>query len=586
MLTITNNGVSEPLVDYNDFEITEELNGDFSISFTALNTELNEYAYPLLAEESLIEFEGHEYRVKKMKEIRNKKTVNYAPHIFFDLKGHRIYTINGGTKTLDEAVSFVLPDDWTFENVDVTESALLPNFGEDNAVALIRLICKAFQCEVKIEKGKHLVFKKQIGKDDDFQYRYKHNIKGLENDVNTEKLATVIKGIGANGLVVTYRSPNADIFGEIHAKEIKDDRYSVADSLIERIKRELIDYPEVSIEVEEVDLGEEKELGDKVWLIYEPLGIEFQTRIIATKKLPKRKGKNTATLGNRKKTFSDILTETRVEIDQNKKQFQSRIEQTNERITLEVEEIDESIASVNLRADNIELKVSDNEDNIASLNLRSDNIELSVSSLGGRMDSAESSISVNAGNISSKVSQTDYNGNTIASLINQSATTITLDAQKIEMLGITNVANELNIGKSFDDGTYKSINFRGDFGGVSISSPGIDTLNIDAINAITLDSTEIYMRGNVNFSNATVEGLSVSYASSAGNADTLDGYNSSAFSFSGHSHSEYASVYHSHGTDYVSSEYGQTIRLYRDNSTGNFILLHGSDRFRLSGTFY
>jgi phage minor structural protein len=587
MLTITKNGVSEPLVDYNGLEVIEEVNGEFSLSFTSFFTDKNEYAYPLLVEESIIEFEEHEFRVKKLKETRNRKVVNYAQHIFFDLIDTPIYTINGGTKTLDEAVSFVLSGTgWTFENVDITQSVLLPNFGEDNVLALIRAICEAFECEAKIEPNKHLKFIKQIGKDDDFQFRYRHNIKTLTRDVDTSKLATVIKGYGGNGLEVTYTSPNISVFGERHATPVKDDRFTVAESLTERIRRDLVDFPEVTIEIEEVDLGEGKELGDKVWLIYEPLGIEFQTRIMARKQFPNQKGKNTATLGNRKKTFSDILTETRVEIDQNNKQFQSRIEQTNERITLEVEEIGESIASVNLRADNIELKVSDNEDNIASLNLRSDNIELSVSSLGGRMDSAESSISVNAGNISSKVNQTDYNGNTIASLINQSATTITLDAQKIEMLGITNVANELNIGESFDDGTYKSINFRGDFGGVSISSPGIDTLNIDAINAITLDSTEIYMRGNVNFSNATVEGLSVSYASIAGNADTLDGYNSSAFSFSGHSHSEYASVYHSHGTDYVSSEYGQTIRLYRDNSTGNFILLHGSDRFRLSGTFY
>jgi phage minor structural protein len=421
LLTITNNGVSEPLVDYNNFEITEEVNGDFSISFTALNTNLNEYAYPLLVEESFIEFEGHEYRVKKLKEIRNKKTVNYAQHIFFDLIGHQIYTISGGTKTLDEAVSFVLPEDWTFENVDVTESALLPNFGEDNAVALIRLICNTFDCEVKIEPNKHLKFMKQIGKDDDFQFRYKHNIKTLTRDVDTSKLATVIKGYGANGLEVTYTSPNYPVFGEIHAKPIKDDRYSVADSLTERIKRELIDYPEVSIEVEEVDLGEKKELGDKVWLIYEPLGIEFQTRIMATKKLPKQKGKNTVTLGNRKKTFSDILTETRVEIDQNNKQNQSKFNQTNDRITMEVERLDgdvtEAKAQFQIEADNISSRVEEvRTESFEHAETQATNAKNSANdytdgllvTVNQRVTDAESEIVQMADSITSKVDATVY----------------------------------------------------------------------------------------------------------------------------------------------------------------------------------
>ena len=53
----------------------------------------------------------------------------------------------------------------------------------------------------------------------------------------------------------------------------------------------------------------------------------------------------------------------------------------------------------------------------------------------GRLSTAESNISVNAQAITNKVSTTDYNGNTIASLINQTATTIKIDASKVDISG-------------------------------------------------------------------------------------------------------------------------------------------------------
>lgn len=61
-----------------------------------------------------------------------------------------------------------------------------------------------------------------------------------------------------------------------------------------------------------------------------------------------------------------------------------------------------------------------------------------------------------------------------------------------------------------------------------------------------------YFSGSVDFSNASVSGLTVPYATSAGNADTLDGLNSSDFSLSGHVHS---------GSQYVKPSSGQAITL-------------------------
>ena len=58
-----------------------------------------------------------------------------------------------------------------------------------------------------------------------------------------------------------------------------------------------------------------------------------------------------------------------------------------------------------------------------------------LDTLTSRVSSAEASIEVNADNISSKVSQTDYTGKKIASLINQSASSVIIQAEHIDLDG-------------------------------------------------------------------------------------------------------------------------------------------------------
>ena len=540
MLIVTNlQGQTEPLPDINGVEDVEQVNGEYSLSFVCFNTKNNEHAYPLVQEEATVELDGHEFRIKQMTEVRDRKEV-HAQHIFFDLVDHYQEGTFGGIHTLDEFVTYALKGTgFTFENVDVTESAFIPNFGEGNVVALIRQICDAFGCEVQIMPGRHLRFMKQIGADKDEQFRYKHNIKTIKKSVDTTKLATAIKGYGANGLVVEYHSPNEAIYGTRWAEPIKDDRYTIAESLLERLKQELVDVPEVSIELELLQLGFEVGLGDRVWVIYEPLGIDFQTRVMEIKRYPFTKRSPVVTLSNKKRVFTDILTETKIEIDENKKETRSRIEQTNERITLEVERIDESIATLQIEADNI---------------------QLSVQSLDSRLGNAEAQLVIQANQIEQKVSYSDYNGVEIVSRINQTPTTVTIEAEKINLDGITRVNSALWVGAPGDYATAKAVNFRS---GASISVlAGSDHLYMDSMGQIF-----IYAGLGVQFSTPDGAGATVdlstarqviygsnapSYVPNAGNADTLDGYHASAFSFSGHVHSDY---------EYVKPSSGQAIRL-------------------------
>lgn len=432
MLIITNlKGQSEPVADYKSLEVNEEVNGDFSLSCTFINSINNQHAWELIAEESIIEYEGHEYRIKQKKGELFQKEV-YAPHIYFDLIEHQVYGRKSETITPHAAFKFILDGTgWTHEIIDSIPAQAIYDFGEDNAIALIKRACKAFECEIKIEPGMHIKVFKEIGKDDDFQFRYKHNIKTIKEVVDTTKLNTVIKGFGANGLVVTYTSPNISVFGERHAQPVRDDRYTIAKSMHDRLAKELIDYPEVSIELDAI-LINRAELGDKVWLIHEPLGIEFQTRIVATKKYPKLPSKNTVTLGNiRQTTISDFVTETREEITESENRTRSKFEQTNDRITLEVESVNESIATIELKADNIQLGVTE---------------------LNGRMGNAESRINIQAGQIEQRVTYYDYNGQTITSKITQDPYSISLLAQNLNLQGLVTFTNLNSPGQAVIDG--------------------------------------------------------------------------------------------------------------------------------------
>lgn len=59
----------------------------------------------------------------------------------------------------------------------------------------------------------------------------------------------------------------------------------------------------------------------------------------------------------------------------------------------------------------------------------------SITTIGERVSKAESELEILPGQISSKVSSTDFNGNNIVSRINQTATTVTIDASKINLVG-------------------------------------------------------------------------------------------------------------------------------------------------------
>ncbi|MGA3600344.1 phage tail spike protein [Lysinibacillus agricola] len=498
MLIVSNGTQVEPILETN-YEKSEELNGALRISFNSFLHEKNP-GHPLLDFETIIEDEdGHEYVVKDFggDTISKKAT---AVHIYFSLADNFKYDIYGGTRTFDDFMSFVLAGTgWTFINKDVDGYQLLPNFGEANLIVLIEQLCAAFNCERQILPGKVLRFTKKIGSDNDIQFRYRHNIETLSYSVNTANLKTQIRGYGAEGIDITYTSPlaNSSRIGIRIAEPIHDEKIESVEEMTTRLASELPAAPETNIKVKVTTV--DGNVGDMVWLIHEDLELEYQTRILS-KKTKRDYSNSEVEVGNTQaKSIVDALLNQYATINANDKRYRSKFEQTNDRIDLEVEEIGVSIAAINIRADKITQSVTDLNKNLSSritqtaTEIRSEvtaqvttinnNIQTvrndvsivsqtasqiqstvtsqqtQISGLDTRINNAESSITQQAYQIESKVSVTDFTGNTVVSKINQNATTISIHASKINLIGAVNVLSDItgNLG-TINTGTLNSVN--------------------------------------------------------------------------------------------------------------------------------
>ena len=538
MLIITNGNQTEAVLESN-YEKHEEQNGAaLQISFSSFSFPQN-VGHGLLDYEVTVEDEdGHEYKVKQYQQNGPEKRIT-ATHIFYELGGHYLYDIYGGTRTFNDFASWLFSSTgWTFRNIDVTGSQIIANFGENNVLQLIKILCASFECEYQILPGKVIQFAKVVGEDNDLQYRYKHNINDLTQSIDTTSLKTEIRGYGADGLVVTYTSPLASHprMGVRVAEPFYDDSITTQSEMVEALKAQLPDAPEtvVEISVTEVDGN----VGDYVWIIHEELDLLYQTRILA-KKTKRNYADSTVTVGNAiRKDLTDILVNQKASIEENKKITRSKFEQTNDRITMEVETLGESIASVEIRADAIDLSVNNRiTQEVAAINVRADNISLSVnnritnevaalnvrangidarvqdannniaqvdikanqisstvsgqqweiSSLGTRVDNAESSISQTASQISSKVSYTDYTGAQITSRINQDPYAISISANKINLNGAVMVNGDITGATNITTSRNVAVGNALYFGG---SQSSIDFINIGSL-GISLNSTRV-----------------------------------------------------------------------------------------------
>ncbi|WP_053073823.1 phage tail protein [Bacillus sp. LL01] len=319
MLTITDLlGNTEALTDYKDLAIKRRINGERSLSFLLIATDRNAHAFDLVSEESIAEYNDVQYRIKLVEERnlgnRSVKRVQ-AHHVFFDLIDVHKYETFSGQRTLGNILNWTLADTgYSHTVIGTFASQEFENFGDDNVLALLQTILTRYGAEIQIA-GTHLTFRAKIGVTTDMQLRYRHNVKTISKSIDSSKLSTYIRGYGAEGIEAEYTSSNAEIFGIRDAKPVRDERYTTEAGLLERLQRDLIDEPELSITAEYAELKragftyEQFDLGDEIYVIYEPMGVDVMARIVEYEEYPEQPDATRITLANFRKNASDILAD-------------------------------------------------------------------------------------------------------------------------------------------------------------------------------------------------------------------------------------------------------------------------------------
>ncbi len=305
------------LTDYKIIQRKRVVNGEFTLSFFVFQTERNKHSFPLVEEESVVEYDGQEFRIKKVREYTKGHTPVKevtAPHVFFDIIDDYQYETISGSINIVQALNHVFSvTDWTWVNHGAFNSVEFENFGDGTALELFKTILDRYGAEYEITGPREVTLKNQIGAFRDAQFRYKHNIKTLYKDIDSSNVSTYIKGFGKD-ITVEYTSPNASVYGIRHAPPVKDERFTNVTSLKEHLKKILNDTPNIVIDIEVIELKKqgipvhEYDLGDTIFLIHEGLGIDATVRILEYTDYPESYKSPSIVLANYKPSMTKVLT--------------------------------------------------------------------------------------------------------------------------------------------------------------------------------------------------------------------------------------------------------------------------------------
>lgn len=316
----------ENLIGVMDFKEMWTKNENWSISFLLCKNELNEFDYHLLKNEETIIYENQSYSIKNTETLsEGKVSVKQveATHIMFNIKDHVQDEVREGklTYSIEEALNFGISGNqlgYTFEVVGNFEKVLIENLGDIDGLEMVRKVCERFGAVV-IPNNKHLVFYSEDTwtTSTNKQFREGFNTFGMNISIDTTNLKTAVKGYGMKReeseeyyfQPITYYSPNLSEWNDGKAKwmkAIRDETINNPETMLTRLKKELQDYPEVSLSTNTIENAMLKK--GEIWAyINAEQQINTEVTIVGYTKYPFDQSKNgEVTFSNARKTMTDI----------------------------------------------------------------------------------------------------------------------------------------------------------------------------------------------------------------------------------------------------------------------------------------
>ena len=316
----------EILINYDkdSFSVSWQQNETWELSVTVPETKRNQITFDLIDYENYVVFDGQQYSIKQMRPYASGSRIYkdvVATHVYYTIQDGWQYDTISGTKSINDLLTHIFNAGnrgFSWEVVDPNNVFLKKeqeNFGNDNYLNLINEILEDYGAVV-IPNNKHLVFYpiSEYGNITEQQIRYKYNTDEVSFDIDTYALKTQIKGFGKKKEddsyyfnPVTYTSSLSQRFGIRIQDPIEDERYKNQNNMLEYLKQQLHDYPDVSGSVTlkwAVSLNK----GDKVLFVYEPLNISTYIQVVGITDYPAIPNKAPEiVLSNTKKTITSIL---------------------------------------------------------------------------------------------------------------------------------------------------------------------------------------------------------------------------------------------------------------------------------------
>ncbi|PEP21693.1 hypothetical protein CN566_28230 [Bacillus wiedmannii] len=333
------NGQSEMLTDYKEVRRKRRVNGEHSLSFYLLNTPNVAHAYNLVDKRAkIIDKTNDEYVALGINKRGHFGKAITAPHIFFDDMMDWQYNLYNGYANFKQCMDFIFNGSgWAYINQGAFATTRFENFGDDTRLSLLQKALNRYEAEMKIDnKTKTITFKNQIGTETEAQFRYGHNLKTFEEDTDMTNFATYIRGYGkdsaGNEFMVEYESPMASVYGRIHQKPIRDERFTTRETLLEACKKAINDIPDTRFKVSIANLIENGlsplhkfDVGDYVYMFYEKADVKIKIRVIEIEDDPTDPTKSPIV---ELSTFKELKTMTAIQaqFQQTQKQVQQLLD--------------------------------------------------------------------------------------------------------------------------------------------------------------------------------------------------------------------------------------------------------------------
>lgn len=281
-----------------------ELNGNQKLSATILPSKVNRQFINDISEMwVIVDHDGTEYKIIYSKRQGTgellKVDIRAIPLFFDDFDTQRIYERYDEHMTDTEYFSLVF--DGSGYNYVLNGTFYAQDFeglGDgETRLSMFKKGLERYKAEFRIS-GNTVYLENQIGRDTQFQYRYKLNASNIVQEIDAAEMYTYARGYGDYeeggnedaennaGLIQEYTSPLANVIGIREAPPIKNGKITTTETMDEQLKTLVDESLKISVSADIHDLRRQgyplaqPQLGDRTFLIDERIGLNEEVRVV------------------------------------------------------------------------------------------------------------------------------------------------------------------------------------------------------------------------------------------------------------------------------------------------------------------